>query len=305
MEHRIWVVGEGSFADYLFQALGVNFLFVRKRVADLCTANDDPPRAILSLLDYRGTEQELEVQRVAVEQKIPYLRAHLYTDRAYIGPWVFPEKEGCIRCAEYRMKTAHPYREMENAVLQAQKCLRYRQAEKGWSIPFLSLCCSLIEEELKQLVLDKPLQFVGRMYVGYDHTLTGQLHRFQPNPVCPDCSKIPDDSADLWKLNLVPRHKPDPRTYRLPNPHLSREKLRDQFYDWRMGMFNHVYRDIYSSILPICGTELPLDDRSVERGFGRTTTFNDSERTAMLEALERYAGMIPRGKRTIVKGSYS
>ena len=44
MEHRIWVVGEGSFADYLFQALGVNFLFVRKRAADLCTAkkNDDP-----------------------------------------------------------------------------------------------------------------------------------------------------------------------------------------------------------------------------------------------------------------------
>ena len=50
---------------------------------------------------------------------------------------------------------------------------------------------------------------------------------------------------------------------------------------------------------------LPLDDRSVERGFGRTTTFNDWERTAMLEALERYAGMIPRGKRTIVQGSYS
>lgn len=305
MERRIWVVGEGVLADHVLQELGINFSMIRKSIQNLLEeSTDDVPQAILSFFDYRNIEKELEVQRIARKRNLPYFRAHLYTDRAFIGPWVFPKREGCIRCAEYRMRMAHPHREKDHAMVQAQTSERYLKADKGWSIPFLFLCSSLIEVALQQLVSEEPFQFVDQMYVGYDHSLIGQLHTFQPNSGCPDCSKIPDDSPDLWKLDLAPRPKPDPRTYRLPNPHLSREKMRNQFYDWRMGMFKHVYRDIYSSILPICGAELPLNDGSVERGFGRTTTFNDSELTAMLEALERYAGMLPRGKRTVVRGSY-
>lgn len=305
MKRQIWVVGEGTFADQVLKQIEVNASLIQKCIADLHEANDQhQPDVILSLLDYRGIEEELEIQRIAGRLQVPYLRAHLYTDRAYIGPWVMPEKEGCIRCAEYRMRTAHPHRDMEEGMVKAQKSVRYLEAKKCWSVPFLSYCSVLIEGELQQWISGGPLQLIEQMYVGYDHLLTGQLHRFQPNPVCPECSPLPDDTPELCQLNLVPRRKPSPRTYRLPNPNLSRENLRRQFYDWRMGIFRHIYRDIYSSLLPICGSELPLDDRMIERGFGRTTTFNDSEKTAMLEALERYAGMKPRGKRTVVRGSY-
>ncbi len=157
MKRKIWVVGEGTFADRVLEQIEVNASLIRKSIADLREVDDQQhPHGILSLLDYRGIEEELEIQRIARRLQVPYLRAHLYTDRAYIGPWVMPEKEGCIRCAEYRMRTAHPHRDMEEGMVKAQKSVRYLKAKKCWSIPFLSFCSVLIEGELQQWISGGP-----------------------------------------------------------------------------------------------------------------------------------------------------
>jgi ribosomal protein S12 methylthiotransferase accessory factor len=58
--------------------------------------------------------------------------------------------------------------------------------------------------------------------------------------------------------------------------------------------------------LPMVSSPLQLPDAIVtERGYGRTTDFKIARLVSMAEALERMAGMRPRGKRTVVRGSYA
>jgi ribosomal protein S12 methylthiotransferase accessory factor len=147
--------------------------------------------------------------------------------------------------------------------------------------------------------------FRSAMYVGQDGTMIGQTHSFLPVGTCGHCGTLPDDSPELAAVPFEPRLKPNPRTYRLDNPKLTREKLRQVYYDWRMGIVNHIFRDKFAKFVPMVGSELPLPgSEGKENGFGRTLTYEESEMTAVLEALERYAGMKPRGRRTVVRGTY-
>ncbi|ARU62693.1 hypothetical protein CBW65_18200 [Tumebacillus avium] len=306
-KRQIWIVGEGVLADWVCERLELNFELTRmEHSQSLAFSEGHGPDVVLSLLDRRDTDEEVRIQRLTRAHGVPYLRASLYVDRSFLGPWSFAGQEGCLQCAEIRMRNVHPNKPIWSAVTTAQSSESYRTAPKLWTVPFLDLFAELVAEELNAFAAERDLRYVQGMYAGYDGSLKGQLHRFLPHPQCPECSTVPDDLPELAELKFQPRLKPHPRAYRLPNPKLTRENLRKEFYDWRMGLVHHLYRETYSKFIPITGAELPLEtENHTEIGFGRTVTFNDSEFTSILEALERYAGMIPRGRRTMHIGSYS
>ncbi len=302
---QIWIVGNGVFADWVAERLQSDFDLVRMENSQSLDLSLTKPSAVLSLSDRRDPDEELNIQRATRSQGVPYLRSFLYADRGHLGPWSFAEQPGCLRCAEIRMKNVHPNKPIWKAVSTAQMSESYRSAPKLWTVPFLDLIAEMIAEELQSFANGGALRFQQSMYAGYDGSLKGQMHRFLPHPQCSECSTVPDDRPELAEVRFKPRVKPDPRTYRLPNAKLKRENLRNEFYDWRMGLVHHLYRETYSKFIPITGAELPLETEiHTEIGFGRTVTFNDSEFTSILEALERYAGMIPRGRRTVHYGSY-
>jgi len=308
MSQQLIVVGAGVFADAALEALQGSFAIHRVKSPEGLreAVSSLQPIAVLSLGDTRDARTEVSWQRAAHEAHLPFLRAHLYADRSFIGPWAFPQEAGCVHCVEMRMHTVHPNKMNWTAMLEAQRSERYLQADKLWSVPFLDWTTELLKEELAAFAKGEALRFKHKMYVGYDISFKGQLHKFLAHPLCTECSPLPDDAPELSDLKMTPRIKKNPRSYRLPNPLLTRENLRDTFYDWRTGVLHHLFRDLHSKFLPITGAELPLHGEDVtEIGFGRTVTFNDSEMTAILESLERYAGMHPRGKKTSVYGSYN
>lgn len=66
---------------------------------------------------------------------------------------------------------------------------------------------------------------------------------------------------------------------------------------------NEKYSDLASAFAGV-EVNLPLEFHNEVTG-GRSHSYADSELTAILEGLERYCGISPRGKRTVVSGSYS
>jgi ribosomal protein S12 methylthiotransferase accessory factor len=301
----VWIIGYGRLKEAVLEQLE-EICDVRLFASLPEETGFSRPVLLVSLHDARLLPREVEIQDWTRSHGIPYLRAHLYTSRAFIGPWVFPDQTGCVQCAEWRMSLVHPQREIWNSLAEAQKKYGELEIHRGWSVPFLDSVACIIREEIEALLRGRPLRLERSVYAGTDHALQGQIHRFMPNPTCPRCGNLPEDSPERAVIRLVSRPKPHPRTYRLPNPYIRNEVLREKFYDWRMGIFHHLYRDVFSKFLPIFGAKMPLADRkTTEIGYGRTHTFRESELTAMLEGLERYAGMMPRGKRTVHRGSWN
>lgn len=309
MSNAVLILGAGLFAQEVQALIADSFAVTAVATPDELAplVRQHPYLAVISAEDARLLEQEEAIQELTRAAGVPYLRAHLYADRSFIGPWVLPETPGCVHCAELRMRNVHPNRDIWSALAKAQLHPRYREAEKGWTAPFLDLMAGLIVDEVQALQKGHPLRLLERVHVAHDGSLTGQTHAFLPHPYCPHCGTLPDDAPELAVIRLEERSKPHPRAYRSANPLLTRENLREVFYDWRMGIVHHLFRDTYSKFIPITGAEMPVEGpgKQTEIGYGRTTTFDLSEMTSILESLERYAGMFPRGKKTVKYGSYN
>ncbi|WP_124728416.1 TOMM precursor leader peptide-binding protein [Staphylospora marina] len=305
MSHTVWLWAEGRLADMLAPVL--------EEVCEVVRVDglpDEPgpgrPDALLLCHDARLLDREADAQDRARRWGVPFFRIHLYVDRVFAGPWVLPDEPGCVHCVEWRMSLVHPQREIWHSLAKAQRMHAEAGIHRGWSPPFLDSLSLIVRDELERLLSGKPPRLKRSIYVATDGMMNGRIHAFQPNPLCPRCGNLPDDTPERAVFRVRSLPKPHPRTWRLPNPNIRNDVLREAFYDWRTGLFPHLYRDVYSRFMPIFGAEMPLPDRkSTEIGFGRTDTFRDSELTAMLEGLERYAGMVPRGKRTVHRASWN
>lgn len=266
---------------------------------------EEKPDAIVSAMLYPAIELEKKIQDSAKKINTFYLRAHLNRSQCFIGPWVFPDEKGCIICCENRLKTVYPTKGIWERHREKEQQESYVKAKKPWSYPFLDFIASIIVNEILSLESGKSLKLFQSVYVASDWKIEGKIHSFYPDSLCPVCGDASTDEMESMNLEFNSCIKPHPKIYRLPNEHLNEMNLRSKFVDWRTGIIFHLYRESLSTIIPMVGAEMRLPNRNnTEIGFGRTLNYKESEVTAILEALERYVGMTPRGKRTMMYGSY-
>lgn len=136
-------------------------------------------------------------------------------------------------------------------------------------------------------------------------TLELASHQYLPDPLCPTCGDRPDDSAEAARLTLEHRTKPDPHTYRYEDPVQHLEILKSLYVDPFCGVLHSLQRDTQGG-LAVAGALMKLRRHEwIEPGFGRSRNYEESEATAILEALERYGGVQPGGKRTVVESSFA
>lgn len=136
-------------------------------------------------------------------------------------------------------------------------------------------------------------------------TLELTSHRYLPDPLCPVCGVFPDDSARDANLALEDRLKPSPSTYRYEDPVERLETLKSLYVDPFCGVLHSLQRDTQGG-LAVAGALMKLRRHEwIEPGFGRSRNYEESEATAILEALERYGGVQPGGKRTVVESSFA
>jgi ribosomal protein S12 methylthiotransferase accessory factor len=135
--------------------------------------------------------------------------------------------------------------------------------------------------------------------------LTVTRHRFLPDPLCPLCGVVPDDDAELARITLASRPKPSRETYRVRDVLPELDQLRRTYVDEETGLIRTINHDTLGGLV-LAGAMMPLRSHDAdEPGIGRARSYRTSELTAILEALERYGGVEPGGKRTVVRARYA
>ncbi|MEV6957083.1 TOMM precursor leader peptide-binding protein [Streptomyces sp. NPDC051183] len=214
-----------------------------------------------------------------------------------VGPVLGPGAAACLCCAEYqRLATAG--------------------GRVPWQSPGLALAgvaSPAFDESVGALVRDllepphDPDADPGTAVVHVVHQGRGtwSTHRIRPVGGCAVCRPLPSDAdSGVAPLPSAPRPLPDPYALREPNPRTGPDLLRAALHDERFGPVRRLVRSEDSAF---CLTSaFVTDGRSVDDGgYGRARDFADSERIALFEAVERYAGMRPTGRRTALRASFA
>ncbi|NXY99379.1 TOMM precursor leader peptide-binding protein [Streptomyces sp. BR123] len=250
-----------------------------------------------------------ELSRHALGHPVSLVPVRLDGALAVVGPVLRPGAAACLCCAEYqRLATAGgrvPWRSPELELA-------------GVLSPALADCVGALAQDLLDgggggdgegdLAGDGEPAGAAKTAVVYVVHLgrgTWSTHRIRPVGGCPVCRPLPSDSAaGAAPLPSGPRPLPDPYVLRAPNSRTTVEGLRAALYDERFGPVRRLMRSEDSAFS--LTTAVVTDGRALDDGgYGRARDFADSERIALFEAVERYAGMRPTGRRTDLRASFA
>ena len=242
-----------------------------------------------------------EINRHCLQANVALLPVFTQFDEAMIGPCVVPHKQGCTSCAELRRLGATPA-EFDRELLR-QSFSQEQAVSQSWLSSFsLETLAVLVGEEITAYMRgpDELRTSCALLTVSLA-TLECGRHTFLPCPSCPDCGQIPRDRAELATISLQSRQKADVFTYRMRQPAASPEQILSTYVDPRAGLvFSLVVEN--TNLLPIASSRLSEGDTA--SGTGSTLRPDQSRLVSVLEVIERYAGLRPRGKRTTIQASY-
>ncbi|MFJ6793468.1 TOMM precursor leader peptide-binding protein [Streptomyces sp. NPDC091268] len=247
-------------------------------------------RAVV-LLPSWSLELAEELSRHALAHPVALVPVRYDGALAVVGPVLEPGAAACLCCTEYqRLATAG--------------------GRVPWQSPKLALAgvpSPALEESALALALEllEEPRTGGLVHVVHQGRGTWSTHRVRPVGGCPVCGPLPSDTAaGATPLPAGPRPLPDPRLLRAANSRTAPARLRKELYDERFGPVRRLLRSEDSAF---CLTSaFVTDGRSVDDGgYGRARDFADSERIALFEGVERYAGMRPTGRRTDLRSSFA
>jgi ribosomal protein S12 methylthiotransferase accessory factor len=124
-----------------------------------------------------------------------------------------------------------------------------------------------------------------------------------PFPTCPDCGELSQDSIEQAVIKLKERLKSGTFTYRISQPVADPEQILETYVDQHTGLVSSLITE-NTNLLPIASARLASETDSTT-GTGSTLRPEQSKLVSVLEVIERYAGLRPRSKRTMVKASYN
>ncbi|MFJ9896666.1 TOMM precursor leader peptide-binding protein [Streptomyces sp. NPDC091280] len=211
-------------------------------------------------------------------------------DRVVIGPLVRPGERGCVWCVQ-RWRSGAPERDRWTSELREDERIAARPSD--WLSAFAA---ETVREVLHSGIARDRCWYVGLR----DLSLT--RHTFLPDPLCPVCGTLPDDTAARAEISPLPRPKPSVRSARVGE--LSEALLTERYVDAETGVVAPP-KGLRDSLLPLAEAVLTEYGYRGEAGFGRARDFASCRTTAVAEALERLGGQWPWGKRTTVRGSYA
>lgn len=299
MTANILIVGEGLLTDYVYENLSLYFQVTRQ-------VNFDgiPEEIDLALVLQDGWNPWIHQQ---AEKKfrslgIPWLRSFTSFGEGMIGPLVRPDTPGCSRCADVRCLIAGQDRK-EMSGLARKMAATGGIHRDAWAsrTGFQQMALVISKETLMFLNGEQSLS-EERLLIINLRTLKNSSHFVLPDPLCPVCSQLPDDSEVLAQISLQSIAKISEESYRCRSLDELKKGLVKDYLDDRTGIFN---AKMQNSLLPFADVtvNMPLFNGD-EVVAGRSNSYEISKLIAILEGLERYCGIGPRGKRRMVRDSY-
>ncbi|MFJ8069474.1 TOMM precursor leader peptide-binding protein [Peribacillus sp. NPDC096447] len=301
MKTDVLVVGEGVLADHVHGDLSGQYLVNRQ--TDFEAGIPQTTAMVLLLQDAWNPAVHVKAEEVIGQAGIPWLRGFVSFGEGVIGPLVRPGVPGCSQCADQRyLMAGRDRKEMWGIRQQLQEnggIERDASASRTGLLQMAHMICA----EVRKVMKGERARSEGHVSLISLKTLNGSWHSFLPDPLCQVCSTLPDDSKERARISLQPSPKISPESYRTRSMEELNEVLAKDYLDHRTGFLNNKMIDLVPPFADV-SVNLPLFIGD-EGSAGRTLSYEVSEMTAILEGLERYCGMEPRGKRTVIHDSYN
>ncbi|WP_165977800.1 TOMM precursor leader peptide-binding protein [Nonomuraea diastatica] len=300
----VGVVGEGLLAEAIASSPAIAGVALPAMTSDTGEL-DERCSAVVLASDGWDTRAYANVRRIAAEGALPWLPVRAELGRVLIGPAEVNGSAGCVDCAELRRRLARK-RPQDHDTLWERHGSTMAERPSSWLTALAAeLIAELTADEMKRLVTGTtpPLTRQAMVEVHLQDLAT-TIHSFLPDPRCLVCGALPDDAPSLARITLEPRVKADPAAYRVRAVAEELDHLESTFVDAECGLIRSMEKGSDGGVV-LAGAEIGLRGGGSETGWGRTRGYRSSKLVAMLEALERYGGMEPGGKRTTVRAAYS
>lgn len=261
-------------------------------VIDLRTVLDDgagSARAIVTM-DPWSPAQAAALSEVALSGGPVLLPVRLDGATALIGPVLYPAARVCLGCAE-----------TERLATIGGRTPRQEPELTLGGVPWPTAL--LLIAALAVAALADPASHDGVVWAVRTDDGTCSAHHAQPRQGgCRLCAPLVTDTAAGARLALDDSPPSVRNRLRAPNPAATAGGMRAQLHDWRFGPVAHISRrEHFPVALAHAEVVGPWERR--DGGYGRAATFADAERVALFEAVERMAGLGPRGKATVLRAS--
>lgn len=298
----VLIIGKGTLADIVYTRLQEHSEWTVARIGNI---NEDMPKASIAIVlqEHENLGLLLEVNEKVKPLEIPWFPAYISEEEGIIGPLTRSDSAGCFQCAATRLSLAGSSRSPGKDMLMMLVSPDYipQDAPRIDTAAYRSMAL-LIEEETANILNGKKVFTEGHVYIMNLRSLDTSLHYICPNGACPVCGSLPDDSPESAWIMFKPSFKVG-NSFRCRSMNDLQKVLFNDYLDRRSGIFNKVELFL-SSIFADAVVNLPLGYYDEVTG-GRSHSFASSQLTAVLEGLERYCGISPRGKRPVIFDSYS
>ncbi|MFC5826037.1 TOMM precursor leader peptide-binding protein [Nonomuraea insulae] len=265
----------------------------------------DAPDVLVTARDAADTRDYGYLHWQAAAARIPWLPIRTDSGWVLIGPSARPPLPGCPLCAERR-------RTGNRADAGARRALRERYGEEPVTRPCALLTPLLAATVGALVVAETGLLHRDPAAARTHRTLlrisveTGTLtrHPVLPDPLCPHCAHLPADRPRA--LALGPSPKPDPDVFRVQRLTGRQADLERLYVDAETGLIQSLATGTAGGGATAVARLQPGTSRhESDHGYGRSRDFATAGLTALAEALERHAGLRPRGRRTTVRAAYA
>ncbi|PSK71107.1 hypothetical protein C6W96_18640 [Streptomyces sp. CS149] len=276
-----------------------------------------PCDIVVVACDTADTALHAEARAFAEAAGVPWLPLGTEADAVLVGPPAGGPGGGCPACAVWRRRLTRDKAQHHETLRARHRERLTRQPSPLRTRPAAAVAAGLAValvarvlsgEPLPQDAADRAGSAVGRRPGDRFHrvalgSLAVSSHRYLPYASCEECGGLPDDGSEPARIVPVPRPKPAPDVFRVQDVVARERELYDIYVDAAAGVVPAV-EDERGGPLPRAMAPLSsLRGNSSQNGWGRTSDYRTSRLTAVLEALERFGGEQPRGRRTTVVAS--
>lgn len=303
-DRAVAIVGHGLLATSIGAALDTRVcaddLADRAELADLF-GGAAGGRLLVTASDGWDCRAHERVQELCTAANAAWLPVRTELGRVVIGPCYRPGAAGCVTCAELRRSLADDHFPVRQSVLQRYE--RLVDQPSAW-------LTDLTARTVAALAADEVLTGSARtecalLYIDLE-SLAVSTHRLLPDPLCPVCGGLPADSREAARIMLRPQPKPATGGYRVrPIGDDDLDRLRETYVDAETGLIRRVPTFPSGGLVVGAASMRTRWQSRAELSWGRTLRHCRSEAVAVLEALERYGGMVPGGRRGVVRASFA
>ncbi|MGP4081117.1 TOMM precursor leader peptide-binding protein [Pseudalkalibacillus sp. R45] len=301
MSASILIVGFGRLADKVYEKLAGSYKINRRHMVD--ENLPEMTELVLVLHDAWVPADHLQAEEVYRRLRVPWLRGFFTFGEGMIGPFIHPDQNGCSYCADTRLLMAgRDKKEMWGLKEQRIAQQEERQPDAWLSDTAILQMVQLIDSEVRRFFEGMSPQSADHLYLLNLKSMDGAWRFILPESACPVCSRLLDDTESDALITLQSSPKVSSDSYRCRPMDELKAVLEKDYFSSRSGMMNG---KMYDTVTPFADVIVTLPLFSGNEGTaGRTHSYELSEQTAMLEALERSCGTGPRAKRTVVRDTY-